>query len=286
MRLSTLSVLAASLALAPAVSAQTFPSTGAAVAIQDGPGPACQVPAAAGSLPITVASTVAGNIADLNVRVNITHTWVGDIDATVTRGATSVIIIDNPGAGAATTTACGAGSNNMNGIILDDEGTAPVETPIATASAAEAYATGGVYTPNNSLTAFDGQAAAGTYTLAVTDGGPDDTGTLDSWALIITRTTTASEGNALPAGYAFELGGANPARTSTQFNLSVGEAQIVRVALYDALGREVRVVFDEAIGAGQTAFVGVSVANLPAGAYVARATGTAFSAAVPVTVVR
>ena len=286
MRLSTFTALAAGFALAPLASAQTYPSTGAAVPIADSPPgtPLCGQPGTVASLPITVAATVTGNITDLNVRVNITHTWVGDIDATVTRAATSVLIIDNPGS--TTATGCGAGSNNMNGIILDDEGTAPVETPVSATTTAEAYATGGIYTPNNPLTAFDTQAAAGTFTLAVTDGGEGDTGTLDSWALIMTRSTVASESDVLPAGYAFELGGANPARTSTQFNIEVGEAQNVRVALYDVRGREVRVAFDQTIAAGQTAFVAVNVADLPAGAYVARATGTLFSATLPMTVVR
>ena len=275
MKLSTLALLAAGIAVSVPASAQTYPSTGAALAIPDG-GPNCGAPAAPASLPITVAAT--GNITDLNVRVNITHTWVGDIDATVSRGATSVQIIDNPGTTVAT--GCGNGADNMPGIILDDEATVPVETgpfPYVAASS---------YSPNNPLTAFDGQAAAGTFTLAVTDGGALDTGTLDSWALIMTRTGTASEGSALPAGYAFELGGANPARTSTQLNVAVAATQTVRVALYDALGREVRVAFDQTMVAGQTAFVAVNVANLPVGTYVARATGTGFTASLPLTVVR
>ena len=280
MRLSTFTALAAGFALAPLASAQTYPSTGAAVPIADSPpgAPVCGQPGPAASLPITVAATVTGNITDLNVRVNITHTWVGDIDATVTRAATSVLIIDNPGA--AGPTDCGNLTDNMPGIILDDEATLLVETGPFPYVAATAYK------PNNPLTAFDGQAAAGTFTLAVTDGGEGDTGTLDSWALIMTRSTVASESDVLPAGYAFELGGANPARTSTQFNIEVGEAQNVRVALYDVRGREVRVAFDQTIAAGQTAFVAVNVADLPAGAYVARATGTLFSATLPMTVVR
>ena len=68
--------------------------------------------------------------------------------------------------------------------------------------------------------------------------------------------------------------------------MSVAEAQNVRVALYDALGREVVVAFDRALAAGQTALLSVDVSRLPAGTYVARATGEQFTATARVTVVR
>ena len=279
MRLSTLTAVAAAVAFAPLATAQTtFPSTGAAIPIPDGAvgGTACGDPGLSADMPITVTS--AGTITDLNVRLNITHTWLGDIEATVSKGATSVIVVDNPGA--ATPTACGNSSDNIPGVILDDEATLLIGTgpfPLVAGTG---------YKPSFPLTVFDGQTVAGAWTMSVTDGGEADTGTLNSWALIATLSGVAGEDGALPAGYAFELSGSNPARTSTQFNVAVAQTQTVRVALYDALGREVRVAFDQIMAEGQTAFVAVRVDDLPAGTYVARATGTGFAATVPLTVVR
>lgn len=269
----------AAIALAPLASAQTtFPSTGAPIPVPDGPvgGTVCGDPGLPADMPISVTS--AGTITDLNVRVNISTTWIGDIEARVSKGATSVLIIDNPGA--ATATACGNSTDDMPNIVLDDEATLLIGTgPFP-------YVAGTAYKPSNPLTAFDTQAIAGAWTLSVTDGGEGDLATLNSWALIATLTGVAGESGALPAGYAFELGGANPARSSTQFNVAVAQTQNVRVALYDALGREVRVAFDQTIAEGQTAFVAVRVNDLPVGTYVARATGTGFTASLPLTVVR
>jgi hypothetical protein len=68
--------------------------------------------------------------------------------------------------------------------------------------------------------------------------------------------------------------------------LSVATSQAVRVALYDALGREVRVLFERSMTAGQEAHIGFRTNDLPAGVYVIRATGTDVSLAERITIVR
>lgn len=253
----------------------TVTSTDTPISIPDGPGvpTTCGVPGAPATSTISV-SGVSGNVTDLDVSINITHTWVGDIDATVAKGATSVLVIDNPGA--ATPTACGSGTDNM-AITLDDEGTNPVETgpfPLA-----------GTYTPNSPLSAFDGTAANGDWTLTITDGGLGDTGSLDSWALIITAGGgTATESG--PNGLSELRVAPNPMTTQGQAVLRVASAQDVRVVLYDALGREVRVLLDRALSAGQQAHIAFRTDDLPAGVYVLRAVGTDVSLTERVTVVR
>jgi subtilisin-like proprotein convertase family protein len=276
MRLSTLLALVAlSLLALPRAQAQTYPSTGGPFPVPDGPA------ANTAGAPLTNTITVAeaGAIGDLDVQVNITHTWVGDLVVRLAKGATTVGLANRPGLGNPNPGGCGTA--NMN-VIFDDEGTAGA---IDVACTAGAYTTGGRYTPTQALTGFDGQDRAGDWTLTVIDNWVGDTGSLVSWSLVVSG-STANEGTPLPAGYAFDLAGANPATSSTQFNLAVAETQDVRVVLYDALGREVSEVFARTLAAGQTAFVGVNVSALSPGLYIARATGAGFVASQTFSVAR
>ena len=77
----------------------------------------------------------------------------------------------------------------------------------------------------------------------------------------------------------------NPARGRTALAVEVPEAGAVRVAVYDALGREVAVLADGARPAGPLA-LGLDAARLPAGVYVARVQAGAASATRTFTVVR
>ena len=114
-------------------------------------------------------------ITDLNVEVIGTHTWVGDLIFTVTHGATSVIIIERPGVPA---TAFGCSGDNFS-VTLDDEAGTPVENMCLVPAPALA----GSATPNNPLSAFDGQSVAGSWTITVSDNSGGDNGTLVTWCL-------------------------------------------------------------------------------------------------------
>ncbi|HEX9951149.1 MAG TPA: T9SS type A sorting domain-containing protein, partial [Rubricoccaceae bacterium] len=63
----------------------------------------------------------------------------------------------------------------------------------------------------------------------------------------------------------------NPARFSATLTVTVAEPSSVRVVVVDALGREVAVVLDGAVAAGETV-VAVETGAWPAGVYVVRAT--------------
>ncbi len=116
--------------------------------------------------------TVAGltsPIADVNVRINMLHNFVSDMRFTlVSPTGTRVVLFNNSG---------GAGVNFVN-MVLDDEAT------VAVGTAAAPYT--GSFRPANPLTAFDGAAANGTWTLEMTDTFPAlDAGTLQNWTLTI-----------------------------------------------------------------------------------------------------
>ena len=146
---------------------------------------------------VTDSQTVAlsGALTDLNVSVRATHTWVGDLIFTVRNVATntSVTVVDRPGLPAST---AGCSNNHIN-ATLDDQASLPVETQCAasTATTPPPYAIDGTFTPNNLLSAFNGQNLAGAWELNVSDRAGLDTGTLTQWCLI------ATYGSALTADF-------------------------------------------------------------------------------------
>ena len=107
-----------------------------------------------------------GPLTDLDVRLNVTHPFTGDLKVTVTSPqGTTVTLVQNRG---------GAG-DNFSGTIFDDEA--------ATAIAAGAAPFSGSFRPEQPLAAVDGQNANGTWTLKVVDTAGGDVGTLSSWRL-------------------------------------------------------------------------------------------------------
>lgn len=125
----------------------------------------------------TLTITAPGTLADLNVIISGTHTWVGDLVFTLRRNTVlSSTVIDRPGVPSSTN---GCANNNFN-VTLDDEGASgPVENQCAAASPALF----GNPTPNNPLNVFDGSALAGTWTLNVSDRVSTDTGVVQQWCL-------------------------------------------------------------------------------------------------------
>lgn len=120
-------------------------------------------------------------VADVNVDLDILHTWVGDLIVTVAHNSTTVTIIDRAGYAG---TGFGCGSDNYD-VVIDDQGTGgaieslcgPTLTPTSPPN----------YTPNNPLSVFNGMDSSGDWTITITDNANLDTGSLAAWALHITR---------------------------------------------------------------------------------------------------
>lgn len=113
-------------------------------------------------------SGLSGNITDVNVlNLNGTHTWINDLDFNLISPAGTAVQI----------MAQSCSSEDNFGLNLDDEAAAG-SWPCPPVG-------GGTYRPSNALTAFDGQAANGTWTLRVDDNASSDGGSLNSWSLQI-----------------------------------------------------------------------------------------------------
>lgn len=116
-------------------------------------------------------------LVDVDVSLNVTHTWVGDLAFTVTSPTgTSVTIVDRPGEPASS---FGCSGDDIN-ATLDDEAASPVENECS----GSIPAIGGSFTPNNPLSAFDGEDAGGTWTITAVDNAGGDTGTLNEWCVV------------------------------------------------------------------------------------------------------
>ncbi len=108
-------------------------------------------------------------IVDLNVVVNITHTYDGDI---------SLSLIAPDGTTIALSNRRGSSGDNYTGTVFDDAA--------ATAIASGTAPFTGSYRPENPLSAVIGKVASGAWKLKVVDSASSDSGTIVSWSLQFT----------------------------------------------------------------------------------------------------
>jgi len=183
---------------------------------------------------ITVAQDI--KVSDLNVLVNLTHTYTSDLAVTL-RGpdGTTVLLFNRRG---------GAGDHLTNTKFNDE-----AATGVWAASAPFA----GSLRPEQALSAFDGKNARGTWELRVTDYAAGDVGLLKNWSLAVTSgtpTTGLSVGRTTglrplasgpaPAEELTAAGAAGPvAAAASPVGRSDDGSRTVRAAQPDA-GRHVR----------------------------------------------
>ncbi|MDE0887114.1 MAG: proprotein convertase P-domain-containing protein [Myxococcota bacterium] len=164
-----------------------------------GPGPKCGFcPIAPGSgsfssvpaVPVVIPDGGAGGAADSNsiaqnatilnleVLVQISHSWVGDLKVTLSHveTGTTAVLIDRPGSPASSSFGC---SGDDIDATLADDASLPAEDECASGSPAIA----GFLLPTETLAVFNGEDIAGTWTLTVYDLGLGVSGTLDAWTL-------------------------------------------------------------------------------------------------------
>ncbi len=164
----------------------TFSYAGPAVPIPDAADLTGTMPGAPVVAPILVAA-LPGNVYDVDLSIDgsvcsatagsttvgIDHTFVNDLEI-ILRGpsTTTVLTIDNTD---------GSG-NNFCQTVLDDESAGPGIQSVVTAGAPFT----GSFTPANALSAFDGEAANGTWEVQAQDFFSQDTGNIRAVSVIIT----------------------------------------------------------------------------------------------------
>lgn len=113
-------------------------------------------------------------VGDVNVTVNIQHTFDADIEIKLVGPDNTEVVLSNRNGGS---------GDNYTNTVFDDEGTNAIAggTPPFT----------GTFVPDESLSAFDGGSSLGDWTLVITDFADLDGGQLDNWTLQLCDETVA-----------------------------------------------------------------------------------------------
>jgi hypothetical protein len=125
-------------------------------------------------LVVTLTTLPGTTITDVNLVVDISHSWMGDVDFTLAFNGVSVMLTNGTPDDA---------SDLTGEYRFSDEG---LMTFDAAATAATLCIPPGTYSGDNPLSAFDGMdtgAGGGIWTLTVIDTFINDIGTLNSWCI-------------------------------------------------------------------------------------------------------
>jgi subtilisin-like proprotein convertase family protein len=225
-----------------------FNSTSPPVNIPDGPN-------GSATMTLDVPSNV--TISDLDVMINITHTWDGDISAFLISPAPdldTVLLFDVDG---------GVDGDNLTNTRFDDEAATGIT------SGSPPYT--GSFRPVHPLNRYNALPAAGTWTLLVADSSAIDTGRIENFTLFITSGTSADE-HFVPHPSSLTLSAfPNPFNSTTQFSFELSRPSHVELTLFDITGRRVATLLNETRPAGSQ-MVTFDASASPSGVYIARLT--------------
>ncbi len=122
-----------------------------------------------GTTTASIVVTDSRQILDVNLRMDVQHTFVGDLQVSlISPTGQEVLLINRRG---------GSGDNFTN-TFLDDEAVTSITAGFAPFT--------GSFRPENALGAFDGQSGAGTWTIRIVDASALNSGFLNSWSLEFT----------------------------------------------------------------------------------------------------
>ncbi|MGL4419165.1 MAG: proprotein convertase P-domain-containing protein, partial [Gemmataceae bacterium] len=113
-------------------------------------------------------SGLSGVVTDVNVKLSITHAYVGDLNA---------FLVTPTGSRVELFTGVGGNGDNFTNTNLDDEAATSITAATAPFS--------GTFRPEGLLSAVDGLSPNGNWSLALRDTAGPDTGTLNSWFITI-----------------------------------------------------------------------------------------------------
>ncbi len=200
-------------------------------------------------------------IVDLDVTINIAHTYDSDITIWLqTPWQDRVILADGNG---------GSGDNFVN-TRFDDEAATPIGSGAAPFT--------GSFRPIEPLTIADASSSIGTWTLIVYDAFAADTGHITDFTLHVTAALAADDPQvSVPSSFVFHGNYPNPFNATTQFTFDMTRAGHASLVLYNITGQEVARLVDGDLQAGHH-LIAYNAASLPSGLYFARFDAPGYSA--------
>ncbi len=152
---------------------------------------------------------IGGTITALEVHLDITHTYIGDLQVTLTSPRGTSVMLHNRSGGTTDNIHCW------------------YPTEVA---------------PAQSLDAFIGEPTDGEWSLHVADLAGVDTGTLNEWCLRFrygSTTGVGADGAPLPAEVALGANVPNPFNPATRIDFALPQASEIDLAVFDVSGRRV-----------------------------------------------
>lgn len=133
----------------------------------------------------TLSIETTGTIMDIDLYLNVAHTFVGDLIADITHDdtGTTVQLMDRPGLPSIQPFGC---PNNDIAAFLNDDSNAPIETACAEPGDTD-YTPGlsGILAPDGLLEDFNGEDLSGDWTLIILDAQEGDAGIFNDWCLFV-----------------------------------------------------------------------------------------------------
>jgi len=152
--------------------------------------PDCGGPVSCGSV-----SGLSGTVAGAVISVDMDHTWVGDMNMTLTHvdTGTSATLLCRTGLfdPSCPTSGCCGCSDDIGGVYSFDDASTGAILGDPFSGCYGGFAAPGCYRPVSALSAFDGESASGTWTLTGQDGACGDLFYVYGWTLCFTGTTAA-----------------------------------------------------------------------------------------------
>jgi len=175
--------------------------------------------------------TAAGTVTDVNVlNFLISHVYVGDVSATLTSPLGTVVqLFDGPGIPAST--------YGCNGDDIDasfDDAAASTSADFENMCGGTAPAISGAFQTIDLLSSFNGEVAAGNWTLTIFDSYvASDHGTLDAWSLELCTS--------VPTGITNTINNSSisiyPNPTENNITVDLGDEKATKISLLDAQGK-------------------------------------------------
>jgi subtilisin-like proprotein convertase family protein len=197
-------------------------------------------------------------ILDLDVTLNITHTYVSDMSFWLDAPDGTRIQLVQGATGFPT------GANFVD-TRFDDE----ADADFAYSSGMSNYT--GSWRPLGNLSDFDGLDVQGTWTLVALDNQDADQGMINDFSLTVTHDVDDAAGDnpGVPASIVFHGSYPNPFNPSTMLSFELSGLAHVQLQVFNSLGQQVATLIDGVKQAGQHS-VEFDASALSSGIYFAR----------------